>query len=45
MRLKENNDIQSSFAHINEEKLTFLSLLHAKEREKINNLEVKGVKV
>jgi hypothetical protein len=45
MRLLENNDIQSSFAHINEEKLTFLSLFHAKERENIYILKVKDVMV
>jgi hypothetical protein len=45
MRLLENNHIQSSFAHINEEKLTFLSLLHAKERENMYKLKVKDVKV
>jgi hypothetical protein len=45
MSLKDQINIQSSFAHINEEKLTFLSLLHAKERENIYKLKVKDVKV
>ena len=41
----KNNKIQSSFAHINKEKLTFLSLLYAKEREKTHKIDEKGVKV